>query len=77
MSDFNQPTRRQDKQVPSVVPESGEQTRQTQHGSIERNPDAAGAETPGGEPFDTDDSSEVAFGDEPGRRNTDGDQGNR
>jgi hypothetical protein len=40
MSDFNQPTRRQDEQEPSTTPPSGQQTRQTQHGSIERNPDA-------------------------------------
>ena len=63
MSDFNQPTRRQDKQVPSDVPESGEQTRQTQHGSIERNPDVPGSQNQEGDPFDADDSSEVAIGD--------------
>jgi hypothetical protein len=80
MSDFNQPTRRQDKQVPSVVPQSGEQTRQTQHGSIERNPDAPTAEQPDGEPFDTDDSLDVVIGDEPaaaeGREKL-GDRGDR
>ena len=38
MSDFNQPTRKQDEQVPSVTPPSGQQTRQTQQGAIERNP---------------------------------------
>ena len=40
MSDFNQPTRKQDAQVPTTTPPSGQQTRETQHGSIERNPDA-------------------------------------
>jgi len=40
MSDFNQPTRTQNKQTPSVTPPSGQQTRQTDQGSIERNPDA-------------------------------------
>ena len=64
MSDFNEPTRRQNKQVPSAIPASGAQTRQTQHGSIERNPDVPGSQNESGEPFDTDDSSEVAIGDE-------------
>ncbi|HUQ89621.1 MAG TPA: hypothetical protein VM096_18810, partial [Vicinamibacterales bacterium] len=64
MSDFNQPTRRQDQHTPSD-PDSPNQTRQTQHGSIERNPDASGNEDGDGEAFDTDDSSEVAIGDEP------------
>ena len=59
MSDFNQPTRRQDRQAPSDGPDSQQQTRQTQHGSIERNPDAA----PDAEPFDTDDSEDVEVGD--------------
>jgi hypothetical protein len=40
MSDFNQPTRRQDQQTPSTTPPTGQQTRETEHGSIERNPDA-------------------------------------
>ena len=65
MSHFNQPTRRQDQQLPSDVPESGEQTRQTQHGSIERNPEQPGSPNRDEEQFDTDDSSEVAIGDEP------------
>jgi hypothetical protein len=38
MSDFNQQTRKQDEQVPSSTPPSGQQTRQTQQGAIERNP---------------------------------------
>ncbi|MBY0494659.1 MAG: hypothetical protein K2Y23_10620 [Cyanobacteria bacterium] len=44
------------------MPDSPNQTRETQHGSIERNPDAPNQ--PEGEAFDTDDSSEVAIGDE-------------
>ena len=62
MSDFNQPTRRQDKQRPSDG-SAPDQTRQTQHGSIERNPDATDG-APDGEPFDTDDSEDVAIGDD-------------
>lgn len=61
MSDFNQPTRKQDEQVPSNVPESGEQTRQTQHGSIERNPEQPKQD---GDPLD-DDSSEMAIAEQP------------
>jgi hypothetical protein len=41
MSDFNQPTRRQNAQTPSSTRAAGQQTRQTEHGSIERNPDAS------------------------------------
>lgn len=40
MSDFNQQTRRQDKRDAPTATPSGHQTRQNQHGSIERNPDA-------------------------------------
>lgn len=59
MSDFNQPTRPQDQQAPSKGPGSQQQTRQTQHGSIERNPDAArDRNTP-----DTDDSENEPAGD--------------
>ena len=38
MTDFNQPTRKQDEQVPSATPLSGQQAQQTQQGAIERNP---------------------------------------
>jgi hypothetical protein len=59
MSDFNQPTRRQDKQAPSDGPDSQQQTRQTQHGSIERNPDAVRDR----QTRDTDDSENDPAGD--------------
>ena len=59
MSDFNQPTRPQDQQAPSDGPDSQQQTRQTQHGSIERNPDAVRD----GRPTDSDDSKHEPAGD--------------
>ena len=61
MSDYNQPTRRQNSETPSVVPPSGQQTRQTDQGSIERNPDAPTDRAPA-RPTDLRPSPEVVDG---------------
>jgi hypothetical protein len=72
MSDFNQPTRRQNAQTPSsVTPPSGQQTRQTDQGSIERNPDAPSgrdaADPKGSRPIASKDDPNDPAGDTPSR----------